>query len=129
MVLECAHCVHALCAQQLMPKATICELLPDILPFLIHPNKWLRVAVVNILTILESSFSIADIYCKLTPLVTPFLREPLIRLNCRDVVYETLVSPIDRKTWDFIYGNNSIRFSYVFLVKVLGVTYNLGRIF
>uniref|UniRef100_A0A914HKS3 non-specific serine/threonine protein kinase n=1 Tax=Globodera rostochiensis TaxID=31243 RepID=A0A914HKS3_GLORO len=109
VVLECVCCVHALCRRQLLPKATICELLPDLVPLLVHPNKWLRIALVNILTILEtdSCFTIADIYCKLTPLVTTFLRHPLIRLDCRDVLYETLVQPISRQIWDFICEQNN----------------------
>ncbi|KAI3421161.1 phosphoinositide-3-kinase, regulatory subunit 4 [Globodera pallida] len=109
VVLECVCCVHALCRRQLLPKATICELLPDLVPLLVHPNKWLRIALVNILTILEtdSCFTIADIYCKLTPLVTTFLRQPLIRLDCRDVLYETLVQPISRQIWDFICEQNN----------------------
>uniref|UniRef100_A0A914HJH3 non-specific serine/threonine protein kinase n=1 Tax=Globodera rostochiensis TaxID=31243 RepID=A0A914HJH3_GLORO len=39
VVLECVCCVHALCRRQLLPKATICELLPDLVPLLVHPNK------------------------------------------------------------------------------------------
>ncbi|KAL3105847.1 hypothetical protein niasHT_026622 [Heterodera trifolii] len=110
---ECLRCVHALCQRQLLPKAAICELLADLVPFLVHPNKWLRIAVINILTILETSagigcaFTVADIYCKLTPLVTPFLRQPLIRLNNRAVLYESLVPPIGRQIWDFICEQNN----------------------
>lgn len=107
VVLESLRCIHTLCTRQLLHKAVICDILPDVVPFLVHPNKWLRVAVVNILTGLESTFSIADIYCKLTPLVKPFLKEQLIRLNNRDVIYETLVKPIERQIWDLLAKESS----------------------
>lgn len=35
----------------------------------------------NILSVLDNTLSVADVHCKLMPLVAPFLTEKLIRLN------------------------------------------------
>uniref|UniRef100_A0A914MAF7 non-specific serine/threonine protein kinase n=1 Tax=Meloidogyne incognita TaxID=6306 RepID=A0A914MAF7_MELIC len=102
VVIEAFRCIYLLLSQQLLSSSVIFNILPDVVPFLIHPNKWLRVIAVNILTVLESSFSIADIYCKLVPLLQPFLKEQLIRLNCFDLIYETLEQPISRQIWDLL---------------------------
>uniref|UniRef100_A0A1I8B8H4 non-specific serine/threonine protein kinase n=1 Tax=Meloidogyne hapla TaxID=6305 RepID=A0A1I8B8H4_MELHA len=102
VVIESLRCIYLLLSQQLLASSVIFTILPDVVPFLIHPNKWLRVIVVNILTVLESLFSIADIYCKLVPLLQPFLKEQLIRLNCFDLIYETLEPPISRQIWDLL---------------------------
>lgn len=67
-------------------------------------NKWLRVCVVNILTVVDTTFNVSEFYCKISPLVAPFLRESLIRMNDRAVVYHCLVEPIPRAIWEFVVG-------------------------
>lgn len=108
-----------LCNGDKLEKAVVTEIVKETVPFLVHPvrspapsaqpvaglqNKWFRVQVVNLLCILDSAFSIADVYCKLMPLVRPYLTESLIRMNERAVVRSCLVPPIPRQAWDFVVG-------------------------
>ncbi|VDK46071.1 unnamed protein product [Anisakis simplex] len=95
-------CIYCLCKQQLLDKSAIYELLPDIVPFLVHPNEWLRMAAVNLLSVLDETLSVADIHCKLMPLVVPFLSEQLIKLNNTSVVSLCLKVPIPRPIWTYI---------------------------
>lgn len=53
---------------------------------------------------LDSIFPIADVYCKLVPLVRPYLTESLIRLNDKEVVFSCLVDPVPRKVWESVIG-------------------------
>ena len=62
----------------------------------------------NLLTVLNSIFSIADVYCKLLPLVRPYLTEPLLRLNDREVVTNCLVEPIPRNLFDQVLGEQKL---------------------
>ncbi|KAI6188317.1 Non-specific serine/threonine protein kinase [Aphelenchoides besseyi] len=78
-----------------------------LVPFL-QQNKWYRAQVVNILTVLDSIFTVADVYCELIPLVRPYLTEPLIRLTDNDVVFSCLVEPIPRQIWDLVIGYDKV---------------------
>uniref|UniRef100_A0A915EWN8 non-specific serine/threonine protein kinase n=1 Tax=Ditylenchus dipsaci TaxID=166011 RepID=A0A915EWN8_9BILA len=69
-------------------------------------NKWLRVAAVSILVVLDTTFTTSDFYCKLTPLVKVYLTENLIRLNDKTVIYNCLVEPIPRDIWNFVVCHN-----------------------
>lgn len=104
VVKDCLHCIYKLCDEQLLPKSLICDLMKDIVSFLVHPNKWLRVATVNILTILDSTFCVSDFYCKLTPIIKPLLKTKLIRFNNKFAIYTSLVEPISRQIWNYLIG-------------------------
>jgi hypothetical protein len=54
--------------------------------------------------VLDSIFTLADVYCKLVPLARDYLTEPLIRLNDKEVVLSCLVEPIPRQIWDLVIG-------------------------
>ncbi|KAI6184097.1 Non-specific serine/threonine protein kinase [Aphelenchoides bicaudatus] len=97
-------CLRQLFDSNLLEKSIIFTLLPDVVLFLIHPNKWLRMQAVSILSLLDSILSVADVYCKLVPLVSKFLTEPLIRLNDKEVVLSCLVDPVPRQIWDLFVG-------------------------
>uniref|UniRef100_A0A9J2P287 non-specific serine/threonine protein kinase n=1 Tax=Ascaris lumbricoides TaxID=6252 RepID=A0A9J2P287_ASCLU len=101
-------CICNLCGDQLLDKSAIYELLPDTVPFLAHPNEWLRMAAVNILSVLDNTLSVADVHCKLMPLVAPFLTEKLIRLNNTFVVSLCLRPPIPRPIWSYVVDSSPL---------------------
>uniref|UniRef100_A0A914ZQI7 non-specific serine/threonine protein kinase n=2 Tax=Parascaris univalens TaxID=6257 RepID=A0A914ZQI7_PARUN len=101
-------CICSLCGDQLLDKSAIYELLPDTIPFLAHPNEWLRMAAVNILSVLDNTLSVADVHCKLMPLVAPFLTEKLIRLNNTFVVSLCLRPPIPRPIWSYVVDSSPL---------------------
>ncbi|VDM47847.1 unnamed protein product [Toxocara canis] len=101
-------CICNLCGEQLLDKSAIYELLPDAIPFLAHPNEWLRMAAVNILSVLDNTLSVADMHCKLMPLVAPFLTEKLIRLNNTFVVSLCLRPAIPRSIWSYVVDSSPL---------------------
>uniref|UniRef100_A0AC35FSA7 Non-specific serine/threonine protein kinase n=1 Tax=Panagrolaimus sp. PS1159 TaxID=55785 RepID=A0AC35FSA7_9BILA len=104
VVLESLRCIYVLCSEQRLEKATVWELCKEFVPFIVHPNVWLRIATVDILKILDEIFPFADILCRLMPNVKPFLRENLIRLSDKAAIHECLVEPIPRAAWDLVYS-------------------------
>lgn len=78
--------------------------------------------MVSILTVLDITFSVPDFYCKVSPLVKPYLKEDLIRLNDKAVIYNCLVDPIPREIWNFVSGlfsiYNSTPMQYFYLGQV-----------
>uniref|UniRef100_A0A914D2B2 non-specific serine/threonine protein kinase n=1 Tax=Acrobeloides nanus TaxID=290746 RepID=A0A914D2B2_9BILA len=102
IVLKTLSCIYKLCNMNCLEKATICDLCQFFVPFLIHPNKWLRLAVINILSVLNTIFSVADVYCRLMPLVNHYLKESLINFSDKLVLYQCLSEPIPRQIWKII---------------------------
>ncbi|VDK40431.1 unnamed protein product, partial [Cylicostephanus goldi] len=99
VVIHAVHCTTILVGTGVLERNEILELLEDILPFLSHPNEWIRLTVIELLILLDSRWALADIQCRLLPMVRPYLNESLLRLNNKLVVATCLKQPIPRDTW------------------------------
>lgn len=44
-------------------------------------NEYLRMATLNVLSTLDAKLNVADILCRVMPLVEPYLKEKLIKLR------------------------------------------------
>ncbi|VDK88257.1 unnamed protein product, partial [Onchocerca ochengi] len=102
-------CICRLCEQDLLEKPAIYELLNDIIPFLAHPNEYLRMATLNILSTLDAKFNVADILCKVMPVVEPYIKERLIRLQNKFVVTASLRPYIPRPIWNYVVNISSVK--------------------
>uniref|UniRef100_A0A7E4VWM4 non-specific serine/threonine protein kinase n=1 Tax=Panagrellus redivivus TaxID=6233 RepID=A0A7E4VWM4_PANRE len=102
VVLEALRCIYAFRSNNLFDNATIFGLFDWIVPFLVHPNIWLRIATVDILKLMDDVSPFEDVYCRLLPKVRMFLTAPLIRLNDKTAIHEVLVDPIPRDAWTIV---------------------------
>ncbi|GMT16741.1 hypothetical protein PFISCL1PPCAC_8038, partial [Pristionchus fissidentatus] len=77
------------------------QLFPDIVPYLIHPNESIRGETAELIVSLDAMLSLADTHSRVLPKVLPYLKptHPLIKLNNKLVLMESLVSPIPRQVW------------------------------
>lgn len=50
------------------------DLLEEVLPFVIHPNLWLRYASVGVITSIKNNLSDVDVHCHIIPKLKPYLR-------------------------------------------------------
>ncbi|KAL6735866.1 hypothetical protein Aduo_006271 [Ancylostoma duodenale] len=100
VVIYAIHCTITLVETGVLERNEILELLEDALPFLSHPNEWIRLIVVELLILLDSKWALADIQCRLLPMVRPYLNDTaLLRLNNKLVILSCLKTPIPRDTW------------------------------
>lgn len=74
----------------LIQKPTIYELLNDAVPFLSHPNGAVRIGCVALFCSAARFLNLADVHCKVMPMIQPYLRQPLIKLDREHVVYKAL---------------------------------------
>uniref|UniRef100_A0A1I7V7K1 non-specific serine/threonine protein kinase n=1 Tax=Loa loa TaxID=7209 RepID=A0A1I7V7K1_LOALO len=100
--LHTLYCICQLCEKDLLEKSVIYELLNDVVPFLAHPNEYLRMATLNILSTLDTKFNVADILCKVMPAVEPYTKERLIKLRNKFVVASSLRPHIPRPIWNYV---------------------------
>ncbi|WKX98061.1 hypothetical protein Q1695_013616 [Nippostrongylus brasiliensis] len=63
-------------------------------------NEWIRLCVVELLILLDSHWSLADVHCRLLPMVRPYLEDAsLLRLNNKLAILTCLRPPIARDIW------------------------------
>lgn len=74
----------------LIQKPTIYELLQDAVPFLAHPDGAIRIGCVALFCSAAKFLNLADVHCKVMPMIGPYLKQPLIKLDREHVVYKAL---------------------------------------
>ncbi|KAJ1353124.1 hypothetical protein KIN20_009686 [Parelaphostrongylus tenuis] len=100
VVVHAIHCITVLIETAVLGRKEVLELLEDTLPFLSHPNEWIRFMVIELLVLLDSRWTLADTLCRLLPMVRPYLSDTtLLRLNNKLVILSCLKSPIPRDIW------------------------------
>ena len=84
----------------LLPKATLLELLHDAASFLVHPNRWIRQAVVGFVCCAARHLNPVDVQCRLAAIVDPYLRYHLVQMDQEALMLEALQPHISRSIWD-----------------------------
>uniref|UniRef100_T1ISE1 non-specific serine/threonine protein kinase n=1 Tax=Strigamia maritima TaxID=126957 RepID=T1ISE1_STRMM len=86
----------------LLQKLTLYELLSEMAPLLCHPNLWIRHAAVGFVCAVARSVNVADIHCKLLPLILPFLKYSVIQVDKEIMLLSALKDPIPRSVYDSV---------------------------
>lgn len=86
----------------LLQKPTLQELVSEIVPFLCHPNMWIRYGAVGFVAAVARTLNIADVHCNLLPLLRPFLKQPVVQVDQEVILVSLLKEPINRGVYDFI---------------------------
>lgn len=92
----------------LLQKTTLYELMLETASFLVHPNLWIRHGIVGFICAVARSLNIADIHCKLLPVVQPFSNHPIIQVDKELILLSALKEPIPRAVYDGIVRSNHI---------------------
>uniref|UniRef100_A0A1I7UCA5 non-specific serine/threonine protein kinase n=1 Tax=Caenorhabditis tropicalis TaxID=1561998 RepID=A0A1I7UCA5_9PELO len=98
-------CIHILIKNENLDRFSVQKLLVDVLPFLIHPNDWIRSAVCDILLAINAQWNKAEVHVTLIPLVKPYIEESkqgIVTLRSKSVLMSQLVDPIPRTTFNQI---------------------------
>uniref|UniRef100_A0A0N4ZFB3 non-specific serine/threonine protein kinase n=1 Tax=Parastrongyloides trichosuri TaxID=131310 RepID=A0A0N4ZFB3_PARTI len=100
-------CFESLLKESQIEKDAIIEIFKHASPFLIHPNAWLRAAVVRILGLLETKFSDVDMFSLISPIIEPFLKNVIYKFNNPTVVTKNLIDHIPRSIWKILIHSES----------------------
>lgn len=84
----------------LLPKATLLGLLHDAASFLLHPNRWIRYAVVGFVSCAARNLNAVDVQCRLAAILDPYLRYHVVQMDQESLLLEALQPPISRGIWD-----------------------------
>lgn len=80
MAAKSINAMSALAELGLLNKPAITELVADTACLLVHPNLWIRQAVVGFITVVANVLSILDFQCKIVPSLTPYLKHSLTQV-------------------------------------------------
>ncbi|XP_077998060.1 phosphoinositide 3-kinase regulatory subunit 4-like [Glandiceps talaboti] len=86
----------------LLQKPTTIELVTEAVPFLCHPNPWLRHDAVGFIAAISRSFNVADVHCNIIPLLQPYIKQPIIQVDQEVVLLSVLNEPVPRPVYDYI---------------------------
>ncbi|PAV76065.1 hypothetical protein WR25_02868 [Diploscapter pachys] len=115
----------------LLDRSVVLDLLADLIPFLAHPNSWIRLAVVDVVVLLDTKWSLVDVHSKLLPLVKPYIDKSrvqlMVRFNNKLVILECLKPSIPRGTWKKVLDMNEDALAQ--LIALLGNSINRGARF
>ncbi|XP_076085974.1 phosphoinositide 3-kinase regulatory subunit 4-like isoform X1 [Mytilus galloprovincialis] len=90
----------------LLPKTMLHEFLQEVVPFLAHSGIWIRQGAVGFISAVAKTFNIADIHCKLLPLVQVFLNKSVLQINKEVYLLNALEGSVPRKVFDYILKSN-----------------------
>lgn len=92
----------------LLHKSALYELLSETACFLVHPNLWIRQAIVGFISALARTLNIVDIQCKVVAVIQPYLKHPVIQLNKEVLILNALLPCIPRAIYDEVVRCNDL---------------------
>ncbi|KAG8181600.1 hypothetical protein JTE90_017721 [Oedothorax gibbosus] len=101
--------LSALTELGLIQKQMLYDLLTEAIPLLIHPNLWIKQAAVGFICVVAKSLNLADVQCRLVPLLQPFLKYQVIQVNKELVLLHAVQDPVPRSIFDYLIKLPSLR--------------------
>ncbi|KAL8948366.1 MAG: hypothetical protein Q9222_005437 [Ikaeria aurantiellina] len=83
----------------LFQRSKIWEMVDVIVRFLVHPNVWIREAAAHFISASTVFLSSADVHCMIAPLLSPFLKFPIIDFS-ENTILNALKKPLPRNVMD-----------------------------
>ncbi|KAJ9580221.1 hypothetical protein L9F63_004121 [Diploptera punctata] len=102
VVVKVIEAMTSLTESGLLQKSSLYDLLADIACYLVHPDLWIRQAVVGFLCSMARVLDLVDVQCKVMMAVQPYLRHPVIQAEREELFLNALTSPIPRVVYDSV---------------------------
>lgn len=100
VVVAAIEAMTALTELGLFPTYLQCDLLAHTAPLLIHPNLWIRQAVVALVGVVARLLPLVDVQTAVVARVQPFLVRPLLQMHREVCILSCLRPPISREVYD-----------------------------
>ncbi|CAG0883408.1 unnamed protein product [Darwinula stevensoni] len=97
-----------------IPRTGVLDFLRETIPFLCHPNLWIRLATLGLVNASVKSVPPIYIQCKILPLLMPYLQYEVYQLNDPVILWTAICPPIPRLVYDSI-----LRFSDIYSLDSL----------
>ena len=108
VVARAINTMSSLSQQGLLEKVSLFEMLRDTLPFLMHPNIWIRQAAVGMVVAVSSKLDMVDIQVKIGGLLKNYLKQSIVMLEDPAIILSYLKEPIPRPVLDAVIKYNDV---------------------
>uniref|UniRef100_T1KH83 non-specific serine/threonine protein kinase n=1 Tax=Tetranychus urticae TaxID=32264 RepID=T1KH83_TETUR len=95
-------CLANLTKLKLWDKTSVLDILSESIPLLCHPNIWIRHSLIYFIHLLAVQLSPADVYCKIMPLLAPYVTKEIFSLENTNLLLDNLKTPLPRSVFDMI---------------------------
>ncbi|KDR14050.1 phosphoinositide 3-kinase regulatory subunit 4 isoform X2 [Zootermopsis nevadensis] len=102
VVVKVIEAMTSLTASGLLQKLSLYDLLRDVACYLVHPNLWIRQAVVGFLSSMARVLDLVDVQCKVMVAIQPYLRHQVIQAYREELLLNALVPHIPRVVFDSV---------------------------
>nr|XP_023015391.1 phosphoinositide 3-kinase regulatory subunit 4 [Leptinotarsa decemlineata] len=92
----------------LIAKPALCELITECSYLLVHPNLWIRHALVGFISSAANVMSTLDVQAKMLPKLRPYMKYELCELQDYVQFMDSLVTPIPRNVYDSVICHEEI---------------------
>ena len=96
MVCRTITAMSDLVSQGLLEKVAIFDMLKMSSAFLLHPNLWIRQATAGLVSAVASKLDNVDVQVKLSSIVSPYLKQPLIQVDVPHLLLSHCTEPVPR---------------------------------
>ena len=96
VIARCINTMASLTGQQLLQKVDHYELLKDTVPYLLHPNLWIRQATAAFVAATAKILDGVDVVVKLGTILNPFMHRNVIQMDNAVLILANVESPIPR---------------------------------
>lgn len=108
VVARAINAMSSLARQGLLEKVSLFEILRDTLPFLMHPNIWIRQSAVGMVVAVASKLDVVDVQVKIGCLLKNYIKQSIVTLDDPAIVMSYLKEPIPRAVLDAIIKYNDV---------------------
>ncbi|XP_039281879.1 phosphoinositide 3-kinase regulatory subunit 4 isoform X2 [Nilaparvata lugens] len=102
VVRKAINTMSALTSSNLLQKVALYELLEETACLLVHPNLWIRQAIVGFISSLARTLNVVDVQCKVMTVIEPYLKTSVIQLEKEALILNALKPSIPRVVYDIV---------------------------
>ncbi|XP_075209888.1 vacuolar protein sorting 15 isoform X2 [Lycorma delicatula] len=100
VVRKAINAMSALTELSLLHKSALYELLEETACLLVHPNLWIRQAIVGFISALARTLNIVDVQCKVMVVIEPYLKSSVIQVEKEVLILNALKPCIPRVVYN-----------------------------
>ncbi|XP_066297190.1 phosphoinositide 3-kinase regulatory subunit 4-like [Branchiostoma lanceolatum] len=101
VICKSLNALTCLCELGLLQKPMVYDFASDVVPFLCHPNAWIRHGAVGFISAMARTLNVADVHCNLIPKLEPYIRMPIVQVDKEVVLLSVLKDPVPRPVYDY----------------------------
>ncbi|XP_065916552.1 phosphoinositide 3-kinase regulatory subunit 4-like isoform X2 [Dysidea avara] len=108
VVCKALEAITVFCEQHLFDHQRLLEVFTESIPFLCHPNIWIRYGCVGLVCAVARQLDNVDVLCYLLPKLELYIRQPIIQIREEAMLLSVLKDPLPRALYDYVLKSSKL---------------------